>query len=180
MGAIKSKNLRGATLTAYVEWLRTPSRHHTVGVGNGPDRPPRDRLFIHPFNVRMPTNMVAKASASSTAYSAIESKVAGYVQTILEPTSSARGLREYSPARVVFKTGVATKGGARTSHITNREYLNYGGNSVTVPFGKSGAEANETEAFVFRTIRQRFANNFGAIPAGQQVTLIKEKFTERT
>lgn len=181
MSLIKQKNLRGVTLTNYVEWLRLPERQHTVGVGNGKNRAAPKKLYIHPFNITMPTTLMALTSASSTSYEALESKVVGYAIATLpvDGTVFARKPRQYSPARVVQTIERRSKGTSKTSHITKNPYLSYGGTSRSVPFGQTGRDAGEDEVDIFAVIRGRFMAG-GVIPTGQTVTLVKEKFTAKS
>lgn len=180
MGKLIYTRLTGTRLTSFIEWARTEAKQHTVGIGNGADRPPATQLFVYPFNVKMPTGMLAKASALSTAWTAAKEQVNQYVVDVLPSGTAARGVRQYSAARVVHGISRSNKGSAKTSHITGASYLSYGGRSLSVPFGKTTATAAEKEVDNFRLIFARFATASGSLPAGQEVTLLKEKFGERS
>lgn len=179
MSAIKQKNLRGTTLTNYIEWLQNPAKHHTVGIGNGPDRPPATALYLHPFNLKMPASMIARATALETSYQSLSAQLDGYTFVALPANTTARSPAQFSPARIVHRTGRSSKATTKVSRITGNSYGNYGGTSKSAPFGKTTAAATEDEGDNFFKIRQKFLAD-GIMPAGHEVTLIKEKFTAKT
>ena len=176
MGRIKAEKLSTADLTAYIHWLQTPSAHHTVGVGNGGTRPPKDKIFVIPFNVDLPPQTFAHGSALQSAVAALETKVANHIVKVLAVGDHAIPLKKYSAARVSQRTGMAP-GQAKTSHIlSDRQYIPRGGHSLSIPFGKSSATAIEDETGVFEQVLLPLFQTANALPPGESVTLIKEKF----
>lgn len=186
MARLKVKNLKETELNYFIDYLQNANRHHTVGVGNGPNRPRLVDLFVIPFNVDLPTGVLAKASATVLGQEALGNAVNTHASVTLADGQEAIGLRDYSAARVSICTGRLTKGRQVSSHRTSRHYNSYyaqGGGTKTLsfPFGKGTAVGPTvfTELQIFGTIRDAFKVN-GAIPEGTKITLIKEKFSKRT
>lgn len=176
MARIKSRKLNAADLTAYVKWLQTPSLQHTVGIGNGKARGPSDDMYVIPFNITLPPNTYATSKGLASAKSAIENLVTGHVTFTLPAGDFGVPLKKYSAARVSRRTGIS-KGQPKPSHIlSDRTYTPYGGTSYSLPFGKNTTQSTASEVDVFEQVVKPIFAPGGVKPAGEELTLIKEKF----
>lgn len=183
MSKLKAHNLHDTYLEAYIGYLQNANAHHTVGIGNGKARPPSVNCYVKPFNVALPASVLAKASASQAAQAELAEKLVNYVYSTLG-TNEAIGLRDYSPARIVHMTGKLTKGRPVNSRRTTKPYNSYyaaqgGTASKSFPFGDSVTGVILPEIEVFQLVRNSYLVD-GAMPAGTNLTLLKEKFSART
>jgi hypothetical protein len=92
--------------------------------------------------------------------------------TATAPTDEALiiPVANYKAARVVISTGRSNTGVKKVSKVTGLPYLDYGGRSTSLPFGR----ANETDTMLaaFEEIKAAII----AQTAGARVTLTPEKF----
>lgn len=179
---LKVANLDTTQLNSYVDWIETAARRHTVGIGNGKAKSPKTDMYVHPFNVGLPPGVIAYCTCLETAFTSLHAKVAVHSFSPLPAGERAIGIKFYSPARLSHATGLLAKGQSYPSHITTRPYNKYtdpGTIILSIPFGRTSNSAIETEIDAFENLKAGFEIN-GAIPAGQKVTLIQEKFSGRS
>lgn len=109
-------------------------------VGGGAAKPPSQSLYVRSFSGGLPNTVWLRVSASTSAWgnfgtvSAIASRTK---ETVATGNSSVK-IRGFKAARVSKTTGIASSGTRKTSTKTGLAYLSYGGDSLSLPFGKSG------------------------------------------
>ncbi len=131
----------------------------TGAVENRPDS--IDLAIDTPFNVDLAADQYIASSAFVTAWSANQASMGGRV--VEEETVVGAGTKiailGFAPARASFTTGKSATGTRQTSERTGLQYIDYGGSSLSVPFG--GSTATETESEAFAAIRTAFGNAQG-------------------
>lgn len=154
-------------LANYVKYVSGTSERQSK-LGQGTKRPPSKTLFVTPFGLKTANNQYVEVSASETAYTDFSSNLTGYVKaTLTSGTESSIKPSGYRAARVSVKTGATGEYKIETSKVTGMKYLNYGGKSVSVPFGKK--ETADTESGVFDILKGKIKTSTN------QVSWIREK-----
>ena len=118
------------------------------------NRPPSNLVYVEPFSLPLTAGKKLEEKVNSTRYASITSFVAGF----LADTHAAADVvildRSISP-RAVITLGRSAEGTSEISKLTGQRYKKYGGNAVSVPFGKGTGTGEDTVAEVFRIIRTR-------------------------
>ncbi len=134
-------------LENYIAWL-TGKAERQPGIGTKTPRQPSIALYVTPFNLTIPTSVKIHQSANKVAWEKYEGEIgARTIMTLPAGTESIK-LRGYRAPRINVVTGRGSANrSVKSSHITKAKYLNYGGTSVSVPFGKGAADTSEDAAF---------------------------------
>lgn len=158
-------------LDNYIDYVSGLKDRQTK-IGEGGARPDRQDLYIKPFGTTLGTKQYAQVSAYDTAWTSHSSKFTGYTKSSLDTAEgdSSLKLKGLSPARLSYKSGIASTGTVKTSKVTGLKYLSYGGSSVSVPFGQKAGTTVESQAF--DSIRASFGN----LPDSVSITWIREKY----
>lgn len=154
----------------YIQYITDASKRGQR-VGQGDPRPPSIKLYVTPFNVELATDQVAQSSAAEPSWTTYGSRFSSFT-TATAPADAANvlRLRGYSAARAVIVTGRSGTGTVKTSAVTGLKYLDYGGKSTSIPFGKQAA--SDDQQVVFDTIKNQVQAGF----AGAIVSLRGERF----
>jgi hypothetical protein len=154
----------------YIKYITDASKRGQ-NVGNGKARQPSQRLFIDPFNIALAAGQVVPTSAAEPTWTKYNAAMGAHTgATAPGDENLIVKVAEFTPARVVIATGRSNTGVAKTSKVTGLKYLDYGGTSTSVPFGR--ATAAETMTAAFDAIKTAIV----AQTAGARVTLTPEKF----
>lgn len=107
-------------------------------VGQGDPRPAIVTLYVRSFNLALPATVYMQVSASSTAWSKFKSKPSVSPRTKEELPNDATSIkvRGFVAARVHYREGVQASGTREVSRYTGLPYLDYGGKTLSVPFGR--------------------------------------------
>jgi len=133
----------------YIKWITDASKKTTGGTGK--PRPPSQNLYIQPFAAEgiFTATQFVKVTAAQPAWNTHKSKFTGYTKDVLGGTDKLLTFgRNFRAARVVIKTDISQTKTKKTSHITGMYYSNYGGTSVSIPFGQKTAGEAEAAAFL--------------------------------
>lgn len=124
----------------YIKYITDASKRGQR-VGTGQPRPKSKRYFIDPFGIKLSADQVVPVTCSEPAFTAYN----GNINLRFKETEAdedkiipVRGLRA---ARAIITTGRSTSGVAKTSKVTGMKYLDYGGKSQSIAFGRK----NDTE-----------------------------------
>jgi hypothetical protein len=110
-------------------------------VGTGQPRPKSNKYFIDPFGIKLAVNQVVPVSASEPAFNAYKANVSLRFKETVADEDLIIPVRGFRAARAIITTGRSTSGVAKTSKVTGMKYLDYGGKSQSIAFGRK----NETE-----------------------------------
>jgi hypothetical protein len=154
LNIFKGKNKAARTmLIQYFDGERVVSYPSRSG-----DRPATKRVFVKPFNIPTAAGVYMEEQVSSAKFDAVKAFFSGFVtDTAITADNSFKLGRTISP-RAVVTTGRLATGTSDTSKLTGLSYKKYGGNGVSVPFGKGASDATDTEEEVFRSIRNAALN----------------------
>ncbi len=156
----------------YIKYITDSTKRSDASkVGTGDPRPKSQKLYIDPFNIPLATGQVVEASAFEPAWTAYSTHI-GNRATATAPANEDLiiPLENYYAARIKVTTGRRTTGTKKISKVTGLPYLDYGGKSVSVPFGRNAA--GDAMITAFAEIRDRI---LVAVP-GVLVSLSPEKF----
>jgi hypothetical protein len=159
-------------LENYVAYMQGKTERQPQ-IGTKQPRQPSQVLYVNPFSLNIGTADTIKVSADRTAWDTHEGAFGTHTLAALPSGDVGLSIKNFRAARVSIVTGRSNA--ARTvkeSHITKTKYLNYGGTSRSIPFGKTSAGSAETEVTVFQTIKTSLA------PVGStlKVYLAPEKY----
>jgi hypothetical protein len=124
----------------YKKWQDNPELH-TLNKAHK-NRPPMISLYVQPFAQQgnnSAANVYYQAQAQNVAWSSYSTAIGTRTKTSKASTDLVFTKYDrtfYNPAKVIIKTGILTTPTKRTSHITKRKYDDYGGTSVSIPFGR--------------------------------------------
>ncbi len=137
-------------LESYVAYIEGKANRQP-NIGSGRTRDASQTLFVTPFSVNLGSTVKLQVSASQPAWAEHEGAFGDHTVAVLPGGDTSVRLRGVKAARVTIVTGRKTKPDVDESHITKMKYLNYGGTSRSIPFGR--AAAGDTEVAVFETIK---------------------------
>ena len=151
----------------YLDGLGTQREEGTLG-GN---RPASVGLLVSPFGLNLGAGVKCSVSARSDAWGALGtfSELATRVATATGEGETAVKIKGYKSARFSRTTGIDATGRVKRSKRTGLAYLSYGGNSLSVPFGKKTGDTSLLAAYT--QIRNQQA---AGAPAGTKFHLIDE------
>jgi hypothetical protein len=152
----------------YIKYITDASKRDQK-VGQGKPRAASKILYIEPFGVKLGTDVEAHVSGNLATWNARQAIFALHTKDTIANTVTPVKLDKFKAARVVITTGRSTTGVKKTSQITGMAYLDYGGTSTSLPFGRKNA--TETQAEAFDELKTAL---IAAIP-GALVTLQPEK-----
>lgn len=165
-------------LANYWAWKTNPSSE-AHNLPSGSERPKGRKtnpVYLKPFALTLPANILAKVTISQRSDTAVGSpvKTACGLEALNVGTDTALALKGFTPARVYYRTGAATDSDNRISRITKEPYKSLyaaGDEGFSVPFGrKSTASLAERQAEIKK-----------ALPGNPQlVTFSPEKYRGAT
>lgn len=155
----------------YIKYITDATkRSSTSKVGQGDPRPPNILLYIDPFQIALATGQLVKQSAAEPSWTKYAAAFTGRTRpTAPADENNIVPLANYKAARVNITTGRSTTGVKKVSRVTGQPYLDYGGKSTSIPFGRTNETDTQTAAFT--AIRTAIV----AVTNGALVTLIPEK-----
>jgi hypothetical protein len=152
----------------YIKYITDASKRGQ-NVGEGKARAASKILFIEPFGVKLGTDVEAQVSGSAATWNSRQAIFTLHTKDTIAGTVTPVKLEGFKAARVVISTGRSTTGVKKISKVTGMSYLDYGGSSTSLPFGRKNATETQQEAF-----DELKASVLGAV-AGALVTLQPEK-----
>jgi hypothetical protein len=163
--------LRGQRGTA----AKTKFLNHLEGldtvsaIGTRGNRPDSNKLYIIPFGIQLGAGVLLEQSALVNSYAALKAALGTHTKDTIQAQSTGIKIRSARAARVSATSGQSTTATVKTSKLTGLKYADYGGKSVSAPFGKSSITATEVELDVFELIRASIPTNY------KSIHLIQEK-----
>jgi hypothetical protein len=151
----------------YIKYITDASKRGQR-VGTGQPRPKSKRYFIDPFGIKMAANQVVPVSASEPAFNAYKGNVNLRIKETVTDEDLIIPVRGLRAARAIITTGRSTTGVAKTSKVTGLKYLDYGGKSQSIAFGRK----NETETMEAAGLEVKAA--IQAAVAGALITIQDE------
>lgn len=137
------------------------------GVGKGKAKPAQTVVYVHPFAFDFDADYGLQSTANSARWTSHQGKFASRTKTVA-PVNTFK-FRNFRPARVRIQEGVNPSGARKVSKRTKLPYLNYGGISGSIPFGRSNATDEQLTAF------QDIKEDFGTpLPASLRLSLTQE------
>jgi hypothetical protein len=130
----------------YIKYITDASKRGQ-NVGEGKARAASKILFIEPFGVKLGTDVEAQVSGASTTWAQRQAIFALHTKDTIANTVTPVKLDGFQAARVVITTGRSTTGVKKISKVTGMSYLDYGGASTSLPFGRKNATETQAEAF---------------------------------
>jgi hypothetical protein len=159
-----------AAIDNYVKYITdSTKKSSTSKVGSGKARQPSQKLYIDPFAIALSTGQLVQQSAALPSWTKYAAAFTGRAQAT--PPTDANliiPLANYRAARVNITTGRSTTGTKKISRVTGMPYLDYGGASTSIPFGRRNE--TDTQAAAFTDLRTAIL----ATAAGAIVTLKPE------
>ena len=158
-----------AAIDNYIKYIQDASKRGSR-VGTGQARVASQKLFIDPFGIALAADQVVPQSGALPTWTTYSADI-GTRATAAAPVNGDLivPVADYKAARVIITTGRLTQGVKKTSKVTGMPYLDYGGKSTSLPFGRKDAADTQSAAFLeLKTAIQNRTN--GAI-----VTLQEEK-----
>jgi hypothetical protein len=157
-----------AAIDNYIKYITDASKRGQK-VGSGKSRPASKTLYVDPFNIDLGTGVLAHVSGALPTWNARQAIFALHTKDTLPGSTNPVKINGFRAARAVVTTGRSTNGVKKTSKVTGMAYLDYGGISTSLPFGRKNN--TETEADAFSELKTAL---LGAV-AGALVTLQPEK-----
>jgi hypothetical protein len=157
-----------AAIDNYIKYIQDASRRGSR-VGTGTPRPASKILYVKPFNIALGNTTVAVVSGAQPTWTARQAIFALHTKDTIPDTVQGVKVKGFKAARVIITTGRSTTGVKKTSRVTGMPYLDYGGKSTSLPFGRN--TQTETEAEAFETIKTDLLQAI----AGALVTLQPEQ-----
>jgi hypothetical protein len=152
MGQRYSRILEAAKLApqldAFLDYQKNSARRGSR-VGKGKPRPKGMDLYVIPFQIPVHASQKVRATGSVDAFNTYGTKdgLATRVDDTLTDGETVLPLKGFKAARIAITTGVNPTGVEKTSNVTKAKYLSYGGNSTSVPFGRSNGTDTMVAAF---------------------------------
>lgn len=137
----------------YVKYITDATkRSSTSKVGQGKPRQPSQKLYIDPFNIALSTGQLVRQSAAAPSWTRFAAAFTARAQPT-PPTDENLivPLANYKAARVNITTGRSTTGVKKISRVTGLPYLDYGGTSTSIPFGRRNETDTQAAAFTERS-----------------------------
>jgi hypothetical protein len=165
--AIAFKNL----IAYYDKYDERPDK-----VGDGEAKPEQIELYVHFFGQDYLAGLYHKVKGTLGTWTTHKDQFIGRTKVGTETFPAEGDIvlmgGRARAAKLIIKTGVRTKGVREVSKRTKLPYLNYGGTSGSVPFGRKNGTDEELTAF--NDIVSGYKVQ-GKIPAGTRLSRIKEK-----
>lgn len=134
-------------------------------VGSGTAKPPTISVYINPFTLNLGDKVRLQSSANQATHSAIGALANTYAPANLTAGDTAVKIKGFKPARVVRKTGITARGTRAVSKRTKLPYLNYGGDSGSIAFGKGGTTKSQQDVFEeFKALATTASTRFTLVP----------------
>jgi hypothetical protein len=128
----------------YLAGLATPDKTNATPK----NRPAKKVLYVKPFGVDLGTDVLLETSALETSFDRLVAAItAARVKAAIPAGSTGIKLRSSKAARVSATSGQTATGTYKKSAATGLWYIDYGGASVSAPFGQGAANEKEAEAF---------------------------------
>jgi hypothetical protein len=153
----------------YIKYI-TDSSKRGSRVGTGTPRVASKILYIRPYAIDLGANTLAQVSGAETTWNARQAIFALNTKDVLPASTVAIKVDGYRAPRVVIMTGRGA-GVKKISQVTGMPYLDYGGKSTSLPFGKASLTATDTLAEDFAQIKADIIQ----ATAGAFVSLTPEK-----
>jgi hypothetical protein len=160
--------LRGGNNTArdqLISYLK--GERQVTYAGRQGSRPAPNFVYVDPFALPLQTGKKLEEKVTSTTFATVSSYFSGFVSDTHTAADIVVLDRSISP-RAVVTIGRSAAGTSQTSKLTGLRYTSYGGNGVSVPFGKGTGTNEDTVAEVFKIIRTRVKT----ANAGNMVSLV--------
>jgi hypothetical protein len=116
------------------------------------NRPDREVIWVVPFSLPVSAGAKLAQYVNSARFAAVSGYVAGFVDNTAPAAASQLVLKGLLAPRASITTGRSGTGTDTPSKLTGLTYKNYGGQSVSVPFGEGSTAAQKDEDSVFRII----------------------------
>lgn len=157
----------------YVAYLSNLDEQQ-ANVGNGTPKPPQTALYLKPFGLDLDTDQYLQANGTTSRWTSFGSLFSAYTKADINEAGGEifLKLRNVKPAKITIKLNVNPTGTVATSKSTQLKYLNYGGNSGSLPFGRGSTTNTETE--VYQELRDAILSG-GAPAASTRFARQKEK-----
>jgi hypothetical protein len=162
-----------AAIDNYIKYI-TDSTKKGENVGKGKARPEQQVYYINPFGLDLGGRLFIKVSAAKPTFDKYKSAVTAARAKETLTAGTEKMLRKpegFQPAKAIITTGrVSGSANAKvsTSKVTGMKYLNYGGTSTSMAFGKG----TDTETFV--TAAAAIKTAIIGVTAGAVVTIKDE------
>jgi hypothetical protein len=138
-------------------------------IGTRGNRPDSTELLIIPFGIKLGSDVLLEQSALVPSWTALKSAIGTHAKETPPASTTQVKLRGARAARISATSGITATATVKTSKLTGLKYADYGGKSISAPFGKTSYTSNEVEQDVFEVIKV----SLGA--AYKRVHLIQEK-----
>ncbi len=173
-GGVDPTTSQDEAVRNFWQWKINPSAasHNLPAASERPNGRKTDPVYLKPFALTLPANIVAEVSLSKRSNTAAGDgiKTACGLIALTVGTDTALKLKAFTPARVYWRTGEAATSATRTSRITNQPYKSYytaTDEGYSVPFGRKGTDS----------LSARQDEIKAAIPAGiSLITFSPEKY----
>lgn len=145
-----------------------------TNVGNGKAKATTTELFVRPFGASLAAKQYAKTSGDSAAWTNGKTNFAKRTLATLDAgTETSIKLKGFRAARFVLRTGMKASGTVKTAVATKSKYLDYGGTSVSIPFGQKDA-TTETESTAFAELKTAYKTTLDTV--GNRAYWSREKY----
>lgn len=164
-----------SAITNYLKYIQDETKRG-VNVGKGKPRPDSQPFYTRPFGLTLNgSGVFAHIRVPIATWTKYKDSTPINTRGKITLASGEDGVRlaNYRSSAAIITSGRVTSSTAaktETSKVTGMKYLNYGGTSTTLPFGR-GATANETETQAFDAVK----NGITAISTNVSIRLRLEK-----
>lgn len=170
---VQSSRLRSAA-DRYIAYLQgqldRPSRVGTQG-----PRTNTKVVYVTPFGFDIPTDAIYQSSVSPDSYTFLQALINGNDGEVAENTTkTVEPVKGFSAARIRVLISQNRTTTVQTSDITGLQYLKYGGNRYSCPFGRKAETDDQHD--VFRDIKTAFFTA-NATAETKRCNLSREKFS---
>lgn len=144
-------------------------------VGQGTPKPAQADLIVRPFGTTFDANNWFAVRGTQSRWDTFGSDFTGHTKltSAAVPEDLALTVRGFTPARIVIRLNMLENGVKKVSARTKMPYLDYGGDSGSIPFGASAG--SDEELVIFNTLKAAVIANNGFNPTRSRVSRIKEK-----
>lgn len=122
------------------------------------NRAPTRDIWVRPFNLGIDPNMGLRQSVNAERFPLVQSFFLNFSFLTPPPVSFQLIAPRLLADRVVITVNRSNSGGRRTSQLTGKNYLSYGGDGLVVPFGRASIAMLEGPAQAFESITGRAVN----------------------
>jgi hypothetical protein len=152
----------------YIKYITDASKRGQ-NVGSGTKRAASQILYIKPFNLNLGPNDRIIVSGAKPTWDARQAIFAIHTKDTLGAGLFPFKVDGFKASRVIITTGRSDNGIKKISRVTGMAYLDYGGKSTSLPFGRKDDTETEAEAFL------KLKTDIVEATAGALVTLQPEK-----